>query len=230
MPALENSGLAAASVGVRSCHTNDVRVWMRLGFERAATRFFKRRVTNDARSLRGYTLVELMVVVLLVGIIAAISFNVFRRKVTGSKRIEAMAMIQSIRAAQERYRAMHTVYLDVSQSRQFYPRDPTPAGVGNEKTSFYQRSATGSHPDNARWWELKPTDPGPVQFGYLVNAGLPGEAMTDPAVELDDLEWPENGEPWYVIQAVADADADGNFAFYIAASLTNEVASINDGE
>ncbi len=181
------------------------------------------------RGHAGFTLVELMVVVVIVGVIAAISLNVFRRQVNGSKRIEAMAMIQSIRAAQERYRSMNTVYLDVSQSGTFYPRDPTPKGVGNEKTTFFQ-PLTGSHPDNARWWALKPTDPGLVQFAYMVNAGLPGEQMTAPAIEMDDFEWPTPNEPWYVIQAVADADADGDFAYYLAGSLNNEIAGLNDGE
>lgn len=171
-----------------------------------------------------------MVVVMLVGILSVVLLRVFDKQMTSARSIEALAMVQSIRGAEEGYRAMNSLYLDVSRAGGWYPRDPTEAGAGKIKTTFFKPAADDSHADNARWWQLKPTVSGPVQFGYLVNAGLPGEAMTPPAVAVDELVWPVTTEPWYVIQAIADSDGDGDFSYYLATSMNGEVLSLNDGE
>lgn len=171
---------------------------------------------------RGFTLVELMVVVVIAGILATIGVSAVNKHLTASRGVEALAMIQSIRSAQEAHRALNGVYLDVSQAG-WFPRDPSLNGVGKLKTTFYQSSGAGGHEDNARWLELNPNVAGPVLAGYQTNAGLPGEAMTEPAIAVESLQWPETTEPWYVIQAVADANADGKVAFFLASSLNGEV-------
>jgi prepilin-type N-terminal cleavage/methylation domain-containing protein len=175
---------------------------------------------------RGFSIVELLTVVVIMGILAVIGFASLRKHVTASKSIEAFNMIQSIRAAQERWRAEHMIYFDVtSDAGGWYPADPTDA-PGLEYT-FFGRSA---HPDNANWLLLRPTVSGPVQFGYRTNAGAAGAAMTLPEVNMPGFEWPANPENWYVIQARGDVDADGRASYYLASSLDGEVASVNDGE
>ncbi|MEN9578770.1 MAG: hypothetical protein RJA70_1779 [Pseudomonadota bacterium] len=181
------------------------------------------------RRARGFTLVELMVVVVIMGVMAAISLQVFSQQVSSSKGIEALSMVQSIRAAQERHRAMHTVYLSVSENG-WYPRDPSAGGVGRQRRSFYHPAADDSHGDNPRWWQLKPTVSGAVYFGYQTNAGVPGSPMTAPLVAVDGLTWPATTEPWYVIQCIADADGNGQIGYYLASSVNNEVYRMNEGE
>ena len=83
-------------------------------------------------SRAGFTLVELMVVVALVGVLSVTLLRVFGKQLTSSRGIEALAMVQSIRAAQEGYRAMNSVYLDVSTPDAWYPRDPTQGGIGKK--------------------------------------------------------------------------------------------------
>lgn len=179
---------------------------------------------------RGFTLTELMVVVVIAGILAAIAVRSLSNHVSSSRTIEALTMVQSIRAAQERYKSMHAVYLDVSQSNTWYPRDPSLVGTeGRVKTTFFQSTGDG-HADNGRWLTLNPTLAGPVMFGYQTRAGLPGEVMTEPAVGVAGLDWPEPVEPWYVIQAIADADGDKVTAYYLASSINGEVYRQNEGE
>lgn len=179
---------------------------------------------------RGFTLTELMVVVVIAGILAAIAVRSLTKHVSASHSIEALTMVQSIRAAQERYRSMHSVYLDVSQSNTWYPRDPSAGHGGADKTTFFQAPGDAAHPDNARWLTLNPTVAGPVMFGYRTTAGLPGEGMTAPAVEVSGLNWPSTNEPWYVIEAIADADGDKVTAYYLASSINGEVFRQNEGE
>ena len=173
--------------------------------------------------LRAFTMVELMVVVVIVGVLAVVGIAVLRGYIHNSKAAEATAMIQSIRAAEERWKSETTTYLDVSSSiTSWYPM----AVPGSTKYHWVQ--STGN--DFARWQLLNATAPGPVQCGYAVVAGPPGEQP--PALSLNDPPtWPAApAYPWYVIQAMADVDEDGVAARYAASSFTGEVASENEGE
>ena len=178
--------------------------------------------------MRGFTLVELMVVVTIVGILSVVMVRSLTKHTESSRTVEALTMVQSVRAAQERHRAMNMVYLDVSQSDTWYPRNPIPVGSGRDRHAFYM--AEGAHADGARWVALNPTVPGPVRFGYMTRSGLAGETLTEPAVVVPGLVWPEATDSWYVIQAVADVDGDGDFAYYLASSLNGEVYRANEGE
>lgn len=171
-----------------------------------------------------------MVVVVITAALAITAITVMRSHVESSRSIEGLTMVQSIRAAQERYRAEHGLYLNVSQQGGFYPDDPSPAGVGQDKRNFFHAPGDDSHPDNARWLELLPTVSGTVRFGYLTNAGLPGEDLTEPAYAVPNLVWPTVNEPWYVIQAVSDLDEDGSVGFFVGSSLNGEVFRQNEGE
>jgi type IV pilus assembly protein PilE len=181
-------------------------------------------------SERGFSLVEVMTVVVIMGVLAVIGTVALRKHVSASKSIEALNMIQSIRGAQERWRAENMVYFDVSVAGGWYPRDPTSAAAKGKERSFFDPPGTNSNPDSTNWLMLRPTVNGPVQFGYRTNAGLSGGTMTPPAVAIPGFTWPAHVENWYVIQALGDTDWDGKTSYYIASSLDGEVGRVNDGE
>ena len=194
------------------------------------------RTFESRRTMRGFTLVELMTVVMIVSIIAVIGVVALRNRVFGSKATEALAMIQSIRVAEERWKAENLQYLDASPNGDWFPADPR-NDTKAMKRSFYV--PIGSHPDAALWTSLRPTASGPVEFGYLVNAGPPMTAMKRPAVT--SVDWPPpctatlsppacNGEHWYVIQAIADLDHDGVSAYFLASHLKADIYRLNEGE
>jgi prepilin-type N-terminal cleavage/methylation domain-containing protein len=174
------------------------------------------------QSGRGFTMVELLVVVTIVGVLAAIGVALLRNHVNGAKASEAGAMVQSIRAAEERWRAETTSYLDVSASlRAYYPM----ANPGKSRYHWDQSSGA----DYAKWKMLDPVAPGPVQFGYAVKAGAPG--ARPPAVDLTDAPtFAVQKYPWFVIQAKADVNENGIACICVATSFSGEVVCQNEGE
>ncbi len=181
---------------------------------------------------RGFTLVELMVVVVIVGILGIIGIASFRSRVFGSKSTEALAMIQSIRAAEERWKAENLTYLNVTRTSTWYPATPT----ARTKRSFYNTGTCGipaPDTDDCRWKLLNPTSIGATEFGFMLTAGDPGANMTDPDAKARPSgwsSWPASREGWFVIQAIADADGDGTYAKFVASSLRGDVYRENEGE
>jgi prepilin-type N-terminal cleavage/methylation domain-containing protein len=174
---------------------------------------------------RGFSLVELMVVVAIVAVLALVGVTLFRRWVYHSRSVEAMAMVQSIRTAQERWRAETGAYLDTSTTiSTWYP-------MASPGKTLYEWHQVG-HADYARWQLLNPTISGPVQFGYATKAGAPFSAMAMPSSNSKPT-WPATTDitqPWFVIQAMGDTDENGVNAYYVASSLNGEVFKEAEGE
>jgi type IV pilus assembly protein PilA len=191
-----------------------------------------KRTIRARAARRAFTLVELMVVVVIVGVLAMIGIASFRSRVFGSKSANALAMIQSIRGAEERWRAENLTYLNVTRTSAWYPATP----AARTKRAFYNPGACGAPlPDNddCRWKLLNPTNIGPTEFGFMVTAGAPGTAMTEPDAKARPsgwVTWPANGDYWFVIQAIADNDGDGVYAKFVASSVRGDVYRENEGE
>lgn len=163
-------------------------------------------------------------VVSIVGVLSTIGITLFRQHVSSGRSIEAFGMIQSIAAAQERWRAESQRYLDVSTSLTSYYPVATPSRSMNAWE-------TTSHGDAARWRRLNVTNPGAVQAVYATVAGNAGTNPNDE--EFTALTLPTFGtqnEPWYLIHAKADLDGDSTFSLFLASSLTSEVYVKDQGE
>lgn len=62
------------------------------------------------KSAKGFTLIEVMVVVIIVAIIVSFALPGYRAYVLAGKRVEGQALISSAAARQERYRAQNGSY------------------------------------------------------------------------------------------------------------------------
>ena len=183
----------------------------------------RRRVGCPQPAARGFTLVELMAVVAITGILATLGIATLRQRAFASDVTSAKIVVRTIVAAEEHYRAENQVYLNVSTpgNSGWYPRVPG-------KNAKYSFLAT-THADSLQWRKLGPDVRQPVTFGFKANAGLPDTA---PVLdnELASTTLPAMVEPWYLVQARADADGDGVGCMVAAASWSPEIFSINDGE
>jgi len=71
-------------------------------------------MTHNRRHLRGFTLIEVMIVVVIVAILAAIAFPSYQRYVLRSHRTEGQALLSEAAARQERYYSQNNAYANTA--------------------------------------------------------------------------------------------------------------------
>lgn len=179
------------------------------------------------RSQAGFTLVEMMVVVALVGILATIAVYGVRKYVFSSKTSEAIEMIGAIKAAQETYKDETFSYLDVSgglTKAVAYPSGFTPG----PQRAQWGGSGTGATGFSA----LGITAANPVIYAYACTAGKANTAPTSPSTDSGSItitNWPSTQTtPWYVVKAYSDLSGSGNSAFYsvfVGTSFSGDIMS-----
>ena len=75
-------------------------------------------MSRTTKSRKGFTLVELAVVIVIIGVLAAFGVPQFLKSVERSKAAEAFNYLSAVRSAQERY---------LAQERHSTPTDPAPS-------------------------------------------------------------------------------------------------------
>jgi len=171
-------------------------------------------------------MVEMLAVVAMIGILAALATASVRKYVAYSKSTEAGGMFMNIKLQQEAYYTDTQTYLNVSSgltaAASFYPANPTP---GQAKMNF-----AGTGDGQANWQMLGVKADGPVYLVYACTAGAAGTTPTATGSDITVASWPSAAalKPWYVVKARGDLDADGVNSVFISASFVNETFSANN--
>lgn len=182
---------------------------------------------SSAASRRGFTLIEVMMVVVIMGILATLATYGVRKYILSARSSEAGVVLNAIRGAQEAYRQDTFVYLDVSGG-DFANLHPS-ATPGNFKRNWAGDGAIPATSANFR--ELGVQVSGPVWFSYGVVAGRTGTDVPNPPTEKQDFNFPATApEPFYIAIAKGDLNGNGKFSYALAHSWSHEVYIENEGE
>lgn len=144
----------------------------------------------------------------------------FRRLFPGCKVLESTYVLQSIRSAEESFRAENLGYVDVSRSGSYVPQN-----VAACTSSFPKHSIRwgASVADFEQWEQLGLTFDGGLRYGYRVRAGDAGAIPPQPD-GCDISSWPSKPlrEVWYVAEACGFSEQDHQTEHIVATSFSGE--------
>jgi type IV pilus assembly protein PilA len=186
---------------------------------------------------RGFTLIEMMIVVAIVGILAALAVVAYRKYILSAHTTEATHMVQSIRVAQDAYHAETQSYVSTSTD-----------GI----TGRYPTQNNTPGPFKSNWVTPNPPNPnapclspgtgtpscfgllavhadGPVAYGYATvggNAGNYVNKISLPSGTMIPGPATTSGADWFWVTAVGNLANDpnaANWSYVVGNSFSNEL-------
>lgn len=155
------------------------------------------------RARAGYTLLELMIVVVIVGILAVLAIPAFSSYVQRSRMAEGFAFLGEVRQRQEAYRAEFGQYV----SAPWHP----------QATPLTNGSVIGWTPTPPAWRQLGATPDGPTRFIYETSADVPGMTPSGCPAGLGASDFS------YCVHAQIDLDGDGRVAWLETTSESSRI-------
>ncbi len=168
---------------------------------------------------RGFTLLEILIAVALIGVLAAIAVNSFGKQARKTRGAEANAMFAALRVAQEQYHLENGTYLSTSAAETTtHPATPT-------------RTAQSFLPLPATWTALKVKLPEESGYcGYVAIAGPGGDGSNLGARANAFGLTAAPATDWYYLLAHCDLDGNGaRDSYYFTWSGDTTVRKLNEG-
>ncbi len=195
---------------------------------------------RDARTKtsrrRAFTLMELMIVVVIMGVLASLAIYSMVKYIRRSKSAEAREVVASIMAAQEAYKGEVGGYLDVTGplgTTAFYPFDPTFDGDVVIQWGAADGCNNGAVPCRDNFDALGVVVTTPVRFRYASTTVPTGTAPTAPAFApgFNPTNTPTL-VPGYIAIGVSDLDGsgDGVYTAVVGTNVNGTLHAENVGE
>ncbi|MGB5810664.1 MAG: prepilin-type N-terminal cleavage/methylation domain-containing protein [Polyangiales bacterium] len=136
---------------------------------------------------QGFTVTELMIAVVIMGVLATLAIPGFTSYIYKSRLTEATTFLGEIKQRQESYRDEFGRYLEVDGGAW------NPAAIPTDPVSWTT---------TADWTTLGAAPDAPTRFQYATEAGVPGD-LGPAGSNLD------GSDHWFVARAQGDLDEDG---------------------
>jgi prepilin-type N-terminal cleavage/methylation domain-containing protein len=169
------------------------------------------------RSSRGFTLIEVMIAVAIVGILAAIAIPQYQQYILRTKRTEALTMLGTIKIAQETHRAVHDCYAPVARNPGGFA-SPTRRDWRTDIPTVPARPCNDLTPRN--FIDLNVAPSGSVYYTYACAArwnGSSGQTEEYACSMIGDLDGDGESEIVYC----TDNDEDGTCIASITGAVSN---------
>ncbi len=157
----------------------------------------------------GFTLIELMIVVAIIGILAAIAIPNFLRFQLKAKSSEGKTNIAAIRTAEESYFAEYGTYVSAL---------PSPPGIDDNTKTDFSHAVAGEGFDRVGW-----SPEGQVYFFYSVEINSDADGFT--AAAHADIDNDTDPQYWGYAKdggGAVDGKSHGAYGTCLRADLTAE--------
>ena len=187
-------------------------------------------------SARAFTLMELMIVVVIMGVLATLAIYSMTGYIQNSKTAEAREIVLSIMAGQEAYEGEVGSYLNVTgpiAAAGFYPQDPSFNGKTVIQWGANDGCSVGGVPCLQNFNALGVVVTAPVMFRYASTTVATGAAPTAGAFAATfnsgNVATPV---PGYIVLGVSDLDGsgDGVYTAVVGSNLQSTLHFENVGE
>ncbi len=168
-------------------------------------------------TIRGFTLVELMIVVVIIGVLSVLAITGYRKYTYAARNAEAQQFLGAVRAAQEAYFQAWGRYCGAPQE------DVWPDQMPNAETGKLSwDSPDNPLPEDSAWYALGIKSPGRVWFQYELAAGTPGQ---NGGQAIRDIR-----RHWFWAQAHGDFNGDNARSTFEVTSEKPDVYIENENQ